>query len=231
MISAGGSGPGVLPLPVPPSRGSSASPPGTDSGGRGGGGRLHSSPAGRCCARTGDRRLPERVGPVWSSSKPRTTTSCSRASAHCGAAGATAACSSDRVRRSARAGWGEPASWSAVAGARPGLPPEQRLGGWAGRLEMSAPVLRGAAASLARTPVSVRRERPVPPFSVPPPVSGAWGVGTGSLRKPLPASSFAGFALSSAGKFWVRIPCSSVEALAGLSLLTSLCCSQSLIKE
>lgn len=58
MISAGGSGPGVLPLPVPPSRGSSASPPGTDSGGRGGGGRLHSSPAGRCCARTGDRRLP-----------------------------------------------------------------------------------------------------------------------------------------------------------------------------
>lgn len=62
MISAGGSGPGVLPLPVPQSRGSSASPPGTDSGGRGGGGRLHSSPAGRCCARTGDRRLPGTPG-------------------------------------------------------------------------------------------------------------------------------------------------------------------------
>lgn len=179
----------------------------------------------------GTAASPERVGPVWSSSKPRTTTSCSRASAHYGAAGATAACSSDRVRRSKRAGWGEPTSWSAVVGARPGLPPEQRLGGWAGRLEMSAPVLRGAAASLARTPVSVRRERPVPPFSLPPPVSGAWGVGTGSLRKPLQASTCAGFAPSSAGKFWVRIPCSSVEALAGLSLLTSLYCSRSLIKE
>lgn len=44
----------------------------------------------------GDRRLPELVGPAWSSFRPRTTTSCSRASVPCGAAGATAACSSDR---------------------------------------------------------------------------------------------------------------------------------------
>lgn len=67
----------------------------------------------------GDRRLREPVGPAWSSFRPRTTTSCSRASVPCGAAGATAACSSDRVRRSARAGWGARASWSAGGAARP----------------------------------------------------------------------------------------------------------------
>lgn len=50
------------------------------------------------------RRLPGRAGLAWSSSKPRTTTSCSRASARCGAAAATAASSSDPVRLAVWAG-------------------------------------------------------------------------------------------------------------------------------
>lgn len=76
----------------------------------------------------GDRRLPERVGPAWSSFRLRTTTSCSRASVPCGAAGATAACSSDRVRRAARAGWGARASWSAGGAARPLRPRDREAG-------------------------------------------------------------------------------------------------------
>lgn len=48
------------------------------------------------------RRLPRPPGPAWSSFKPRTTTSCSRASARCGAAAAMAASSSDPVRLAAR---------------------------------------------------------------------------------------------------------------------------------
>lgn len=61
------------------------------------------------------RRLPRHPGPAWSSSKPRTTTSCSRASVRCGAAAAMAASSSDPVRLAARGhpGLGE-------EGARPG---------------------------------------------------------------------------------------------------------------
>lgn len=221
----------MLPLPIPPSRGSSASPPGTDSGGRGGGGRLHSSPAGRCCARTGDRRLPgaRGAGMELFQAKDHYILQQGERALWCSRRDGGLQL---RPGEALKAGWvGRADQLERCGGGAARAPPEQRLGGWAGRLEMSAPVLRGAAASLARTPVSVRRERPVPPFSLPPPVSGAWGVGTGSLRKPLQASTCAGFAPSSAGKFWVRIPCSSVEALAGLSLLTSLYCSRSLIKE
>lgn len=149
VFSAGGSGPLVLPRPVPPWGGSSESPRGT--------GSVVAVEEDACIAPgraaavpgSGDRRLPERVGPAWSSFRPRTTTSCSRASVPCGAAGATAACSSDRVRRAARAGWGALASWSAGGAARP-LRSWDPEAGW-DDLGMSALVLRGAAAALART--------------------------------------------------------------------------------
>lgn len=49
-------------------------------------------------------------------------------------------------------------------GGRGPAPPEQGSRGWAGRLGMSALVLRGAAASSARTLDSGRRERPGTPF-------------------------------------------------------------------
>jgi hypothetical protein len=69
-------------------------------------------------------------------------------------------------------------------GGRGPAPPAPGSRGWAGRLGMSALVLRGAAAASGSPPASGRRGRPVTPFSAPLPVSGAWGAGIGSLMNP-----------------------------------------------
>lgn len=61
----------------------------------------------------------------------------------------------------------------------------------------------------------MRREGPVSPLSAPPPVSGAWGVGTGSPMKPPAGLHLQRFRPVQRGKFWVRIPSSSVEPLTG----------------
>lgn len=108
---------GVLPQPPLPEARALAAPADEDApreppplGSRGRG-------AAEPLARPGRRRLPQRPGPAWSSSKPRTTTSCSRTNARCGAAAATAASISDRVRLAAR---GRPGRAGGEEGARPG---------------------------------------------------------------------------------------------------------------
>lgn len=180
----------MLPLPVPQSRGSSASPPGTDSGGRGGGGRLHSSPAGRCCARTGDRRLPGTRGAGMELFQAKDhyilqqgerALWCSR---HDGGLQL-------RPGEALGAGWvGRAGQLERGVGGRGSGPPGAatgRLGGPLGNVS-SGPEGRGRLLG-AHSCLYAAGKAGHPPFSVPPPVSGAWGVGTGSLRPPpAPAS-------------------------------------------
>lgn len=106
--------------------------------------RLARAPAGEV-ARDADAG----AGPAWSCSKPRTTTSCSRASARCGAAAATAPCSCDPVR-GWRAGGAEAGGGWGAAGA-----PGSRSRGRA-----RSPALSGSAAGGARAGGRASRSPP-----------------------------------------------------------------------
>lgn len=179
------------------------SPRGTDSGGRGGG-LLHRSREGRRCAWAGRPPPPGARGAGMELFQAKDHYILQQ--------GERALwCSRRDGGLQLRPGEALGEGWVGRAGqlergGRGPAPPERGSRGWAGRLGLSALVLRGAAAASARSPASVRRERPVTPFSAPPPVSGSWGAGNRVPHEDLAGLHLQRLRTVQRGKFWVPVP-------------------------